>query len=661
MKRRTRITMKRKKNKNVVLFPIVCLLVFIGTGCGSESESTSIDLYEVKKGDLTISVLENGTIKALEKVDIRSLVEGNNTILYLIEEGIRITEEDVKNGKVLVRLDSSTLLSRRDDQEASVNNAKSAYKQAEISLEIQRNENESAIASGELTAHFAKMDLEKYLGETLVEKVMAQYAKLKDSTNTGPVDNRAKPDMDYEDLAQSKVLGGEALQERRILESDIELANEEVTLARNTLEWTNRLLEKGYVTKDEAEADALSLKRKKIELERTQTERDLFLRYDFAKNTEKLLSDYHEAKKELERVGISCKGREDKALDDVNAKKRNLEIHKDKLKKYNEQIANCIIRATKPGLVVYANLDKGWRGSGNPIQEGTSVKENQIILTIPNLNEMGVEVRIMEGSSHMIKVGMPATIKIDRDETLQISGEVKKVASVADSADIFRGNPQPTYPTDIEIHDAAKYELKPGMTAKVAILVQELKDVIYVSLQGVHIYKGKPVCYVKDGGSYKCVPVKLGASNIDFVHVKDGLAEGDKILLREPRAGEDVIIDESQFAEEEPANRSKKPQKSYPEKTGDTKSPKSGEHSTKKPPSGDGNLQPPAGTQPSGISDDQKRMIFKLMQELSEDEKQKFMTLLKERKIDMQAISEALSGKSPEEQAEYLRKNVLNK
>ncbi len=654
--------MQRKKNNKLAWLSIACLFILTSTGCADESETTLSDHYTVVKGDLVISVKESGTIKALEKVDIRSHVEGSNAIVYLIKEGTRLTQEDVDNKVVLVELDKASLLAKLDDQEVSVNNAESSYKQANISLEIQRNENESSIAEGERTILFARMDVEKYLGKTLVKDVMAQYGKSENGAEKESDKPKSDQDaislgIDYESLAKREDLGGGALQERRILESDIELANEEVTLARNTLEWTNKLLEKGYVTKDEAEADALSLKRKGIELERTQTELDLFMRYDFAKNTEKLLSDYTEAKKEMERIRISCKGKEDKALDDVSAKEQNLEIHQVKLEKYKTQIENCTIYATKPGLVVYANLNQGNRGASNPIQEGTSVKENQEILTIPDLDNMGVEVKMMEGSNHMIKKGMQAIVQIDRDETLQIGGEVISVSSVADSADIFRGNPQPTYPTEIEISDAAKYELKPGMSAKVTILVQELKDVISVPLPAIQIYKGKSVCYVKAGGSYKCVLVELGASNIDRVYVKQGLAEGDKILLREPRVGEDIIRDESLFDEKkEPAKTVPPVQKKQVENAAEEKADTPDKQSVQKSQGIDENQKPQNTDAPQS-----RGSMRKIMEELNDEEIQKFRKLRMEGKIDMKAVGEALAGKSLEAQLEYMRNNVLNK
>ena len=725
--------MNLRKTSRVFLLPIACLFVLTATGCGGDADSSTVDLYTVTRGDLTISVTESGTIKSLDATSIRSRVEGSNKIKWLIEEGKIISPEEteirneetgeiLREGKLLVTLDSSTLESKVEDQEVSVNDAVTASKTAKTDLKLQIKKNESSISEGERTVQFARMDLEKYLGKTLADQVLEEYyqrekdkAKAaeeeveKKTAETGAADTEESGEgegeestgssvpagttsllgVDYEVLGQSKDLGGGALQERRNLESAIELANEEVTLARNTLDWTNRLLEKGYVTKDEAEADALALKRKGIELEKAQTALDLFLRYDFAKNTEQLLSDYREALNELDRIKISCQGEREKAEDNLTARQNNLNIHEGKLEKYRQQLANCAIRATKPGLVVYANLNQG-RRSSTPIQEGTSVSEDQEILTIPNLAKMGVELKIPEGSFHLIQEGLPSIIQLDRDSAPQMKGEVVSISNVLNSADFFMGNASPTYPANVAISDSTKYDIKPGMTANVTILIEQLKNVLFVSLQGIHIYKGKQVCYVKDGNSYRCVPVQLGSANENYAQIKSGLSEGDRILLHEPSVGENVIIDESQFTEDEsdkkevefPAatgsqtgstNKDSKPKKNKDsgaesgadKNPADDKASGQDDHSGKQSEGGmqgdDRSGPPSGGTGGMELTDEQKarmKEFQQVMAALTDDERDKLRSLMG--KIDMKAVFQALEGKSVEEKVEYLRQNVLN-
>ena len=74
-------------------------------------------LFTVTRGDLPITVTESGDIKALDSIDIKSEVEGQTTIISIVDEGTIITPEDVNNSKILVELDSSDIKEKLTQQE----------------------------------------------------------------------------------------------------------------------------------------------------------------------------------------------------------------------------------------------------------------------------------------------------------------------------------------------------------------------------------------------------------------------------------------------------------------------------------------------------------------------------------------------------------------
>ncbi len=106
-----------KKNKSLIIITVVIVLTAIGAGltrlASSDNEGTDVNIatFTVKRGPLTISIIESGTIKAREQEIIKSEVEGRTTILSLIDEGI-----NVKKGDLLIELDSSDLLDSQIDQ-----------------------------------------------------------------------------------------------------------------------------------------------------------------------------------------------------------------------------------------------------------------------------------------------------------------------------------------------------------------------------------------------------------------------------------------------------------------------------------------------------------------------------------------------------------------
>lgn len=470
--------------------------------------------FPVQQGDLTISVLESGNLKALESVDIRSRVEGKTTLISIVPEGTLISHEDVRAGKVLIELDAAALKDNAIQQEIAVNNAKANYDQAIEDLSIQLKQNDSDVKGGELKRKFARMDLEKYIGDGLIAQLLGD----------------AIPG--YSVLMQHPALGGEALQSKRNLESDIDLAREEVTRAQNKLRWTQQLQEKGYVTRDELEADALSLKRKQVDLERAQTALSLFVKYDFAKATEKRLSDYQEAQKELERIIDRTTSQASKKRADMASKKLNHELQASKLKKLHEQIERCTIRATRPGLVIYAGSNNRWRRQ-EPIEEGATVRERQALIRLPDLSRMSVEVKVIESAVKKVFAGQKAIVTLDAFPDRTFPGVVQNVAPVPDSQAGWLNPDLKVYATTVLIDGHHPY-LKPGLSAQVEIIIEKLTNVLYVPVQAVFFHEKDMVCYILADDRVRAIPVKTGAANDQFVVVTQGLAADMSVLLRQP-------------------------------------------------------------------------------------------------------------------------------
>jgi HlyD family secretion protein len=240
-----------------VVFILVIIFIFSFSFYNSKNKQLKdIITYTVKKIDLPVTIHESGNLVALKSTKIINQVPGRRSILEVVEEGTEITEEDVKKGKVLMRLDSDDLETQRDQMLVTLENSYASYLNAQENLEIVKKENDSQIKNAELKVTFAKMDLEKYLGSQLANEII-------EKRNKGEKIN-------YKEIINSEKLGGEALNKKRQLENNIDLAKEEVIRAQNELDWSKKLAEKGYITKNELEADQLSLKQKEVNFEQAQ-------------------------------------------------------------------------------------------------------------------------------------------------------------------------------------------------------------------------------------------------------------------------------------------------------------------------------------------------------------------------------------------------------
>ena len=606
--------------------------------------------FAVRRGPLEITVLEGGSIQALESQEIKCEVRvgyQGTKILKIVEEGYLVTEEDVKNGKVLVELDSSDLEKQLLQQEIQYQSALANFTEAQQNYQIQLNQNYSDIKAAEQKVRFARMDFDKLLGADVAEAILAELGIEKllaeAATNlvatiqrgsallTGPTNgNAATPDaaaepkarpaappaapattgappdtnapvlaatattagpspaappaptgnsaarppaannpaepsgvaalaatenaglelelatepslqlpppsaVDFSRFARLDALGdGEAKQKLRKFDDDLQVAQKELEQATATLEGTRRLFAKGFVTRTDLQRDEIAHENSRLKVQTAQTARALYLKYDFARNAEETLSKYLDAVRELDKTRRLAISKLAQAEARLRSAQGQYQVQLRQRNDLRQQLAKCVIRAERPGLVVYGGGrdDSFFRGE-EPIREGASVRERQTIITIPDMTRMAVSVRIHEAYINKVRKGQKARITVDAFPDKVLSGEVTKVALLPDSANRWMNPDLKVYVTTIAI-DGSHEWLKPGMSAKVEILVNRLENVLYVPVQAVLPAERGHVCYVLNGRKPERRPVEIGEFNDEFIEIKNGLSAGERVLLRPP-------------------------------------------------------------------------------------------------------------------------------
>jgi HlyD family secretion protein len=480
--------------------------------------------YTVARQDMTISVTESGSIKARNAVTIRSAVEGRTIIVSIVPEGTVLTEEDVANGKIIMELDTSSLKEDLNQQQIEYNTATADLTDARENLSIQKNQNESDVQQARLTVKFALMDLQKYTGQIAADMLVKKHEKQ-------PVDSN-----DFTTLARDpNQLGGESLQKYRQLVSDINVAQSEYYLAINTLNWTEKLAAKNYVAKTELESDQLKSEKSKITHEQALTALDLFVRYEFPKDAHKFFSDFVEAERQLERAIATARAQLAQAEAKLNNAESKFALEKERLERVKRQIGASIIRAPSAGMVVYATQFSRGSRSRTSIEVGREVMEREEIMSIPNTSEMAVDAKVHETNIDKVTRGQIARIIVDAMPDQAFYGQVLKISPLPDPA-AFMANPDlKVYTTEVSLEGGSM--LRPGMSAKVEIVIAQLKDVLVVPVQCIANRSGKKICYVHSSSS-EPREVKTGPYNDKFVQIIEGLSEGDKVLLNPPKVFE---------------------------------------------------------------------------------------------------------------------------
>ena len=113
----------------------------------------------------------------------------------------------------------------------------------------------------------------------------------------------------------------------------------------------------------------------------------------------------------------------------------------------------------------------------------------------------------------------------------QLAVRLIKVGVLPDSENRWMNPDMKLYQTTVAIEGTRDW-LKPGMSAKIEIMVKRLDDVVYVPLQAVSLRDGKQVVF--RSGRTKPVEVETGDFTDEFIEIRKGLDAGDTVLLRAP-------------------------------------------------------------------------------------------------------------------------------
>jgi multidrug resistance efflux pump len=555
---------------------------------GGRGDATALT-FGARRGNLNISVLEGGSVEASEAQEIRSEVKGfqGTKILKIVDEGTLITEEDVRNGKVLVELDNSEIRQRIITQDIQFQSTLAAFIDTQQAYDIQVNQNKTDIKAAQQKARFALMDFEKYMGANIAAEIIRKLQLFENTnitesasaellspltennlsetmsglppTNFNPTVSaqppvlspafidplrgqsnhvsaaavtRVGPTLDFTPYAKLEVLGdGTAKQTLRKLMDDLQMAKTQQRVGRAKLDGSERLFKKGFITKTEFEAEQINYENMDLKVQSGETALALFSRYEFVKAAEEFLSKYEESLRGLERGRKEAVSKLAQSRARLKASEGRYNIEVEQRRDLYEQFSKCVIKAEKTGLVVYGN--DGRMFGGEQIREGASVRERQRIITIPDMAKMSVRVKIHESSIKKIVKGQRARVVVDAFADEPLSGEVGKVGVLPDSQDRWLNPDLKVYLTVIDVSGVRSW-LKPGMSAKVEIFVKSLTNVVFIPLQAVFTTKGKQFCLVSSTMGVQQREIQTGDFNDEFIEVKAGLKEREKVLLQVP-------------------------------------------------------------------------------------------------------------------------------
>jgi len=445
------------------------------------------DLYTVRRADLEVALVENGTMVAKESKKVTAKIKNEAKILFLVEEG-----KDVPEGEIVCKLDTTQVQTQLESIQLEILSTEANLKTARTELEIQTGENIATLTKAEVALDRATKEIEKYRD-------------------------------------------GEAPQERRKLEVGLKDTETDYNRAKKNLEDSKKLLELTYIKKAELEDHQITFERATVQKEGAEVALRMFDKYTFPMAMTDLETKLADAKREVataQKRGEAVLGQKSVNVQQVE---KRLKMQNMQLKERQEELESMVLKAPCPGILVYGNPHEPWYREG--VKVGGQVYGGHTVMTIPDLRVMQVKLQIHEADISKLKAGLRASVTTDSYPGLQLDGEVTKIAMVAGSGGDWRGGGSSEVKKfDVEVTiKTAGLQLRPGISAKVEIHVETRPQTLFVPLQSAFAEDGVHYCHVQPTGkSPERRKIQIGTSNDTYLEVLDGLAEGDKVLLYNP-------------------------------------------------------------------------------------------------------------------------------
>jgi len=164
------------------------------------------------------------------------------------------------------------------------------------------------------------------------------------------------------------------------------------------------------------------------------------------------------------------------------------------------------------------------------VQPGDQVAPGSLAFRLDNLDRLLVDVLVSEVDINSVQVGQTVNLTFDAILDKQYNGQVSEVAPVGD---IIQGVVE--FKVTVELTDSDQ-DVKPGMTAAVNIVINQINDTLLVPNRAVRVVDGQRVVYILSNGQLQEVRVTLGASSDTESQVTGGeLKVGDQIVLNPPQ------------------------------------------------------------------------------------------------------------------------------
>jgi len=468
--------------RRLAIWLCVLLAVVIGVAWALRARSrqggdpADVQSVRVERGSVELTVSADGTLKPLTTVAVKSYAGGRVDVLA-VDVGDR-----VKLGDLIAKIDATDSLTSYDQARADLSSAEAKLRQARDQASAQPALTQSAIAQAEASYESARKDLQRLQQATQPQTRSSARATL----------DKAK--------------------------ANLEVAEHELARAQG-------LKAQGFVA--QADVDTAINKRElaRAELASAQQRWDT-LDQELGADLEAAQAKVAQAKAALDNARANAVQDRLKQAEVVSAQAG--------VARAQAQVVNATtmldyttVRAPRAGVILAKLVEQGTiiTSGRSSIAAGTDIVE------LGDLSKMFVEVSVDESDVGKLRVKQPVSINVEAFPETVFHGAVTRIDPQASTQQSIT-----TVLVTVQVENPGD-RLKPGMTASCDFLVAKADDVLYLPSRAVRDAEGEHFVTVLQAGQPADMPVEIGIVGDEQTEIRQGLNEGDEVMLPSLVAG----------------------------------------------------------------------------------------------------------------------------
>lgn len=527
--------MKRLHHAGIALALIAAVAASLCAGCrkdeadqsveNAQSAATPVVVTTAMRGTIEDTLELTGTAQADDEVDVAPEVGGKVTRVYA-DVG-----DWVRRGQRLVQLDTQLSSAQATQASAGVTAARASLEQARTSRDLTDSQTAIGVKLAEAQLAAAREMLKK------AEDAMA----LTESTVTTNI-VRAKTGVQSAENMLTEIRAGARDQQRIQAQAQVDQAKAALDLARQTYERYHKLFEGGAIPelqldqvrtqRDVAQAQyqqALQAQSLTEEGARTEQVRQAELGVQSARDQLRLAEDARGqitiAKRDVQtaREGVrqaqeglnaAIANRDQVAMSERTIEAAGAAVGQACAARNAASlaVAKHTVYAPVAGLVASRMVDRG---------EGAS--PGFPVMRIVNINPIRIEAVVSEMDIDRVGLGDRGVVTLDGLADKQFVGTVTDIAPQTSRA-------TRNYVVRLQVDNAAG-AIKPGMFARVQLVLETHSDSVLVTRDALVESDGQRLVYVVPDGKVQVREVTVGAISRNVVEIIEGVSEGERVIV----------------------------------------------------------------------------------------------------------------------------------